>query len=114
MSLATRIGLPEKQTSLWILFLLLPLAADVQPAVADPSGAGRQSLRPSSWLGESKVEVQMLKGPRTWAESNRRTYAGACWDFFSNGTFRFTPAPDADIRDDLFPLVGSYTRVGGR
>jgi FPC/CPF motif-containing protein YcgG len=44
MSLAARIGLPERQTALRILFLGLSLAACAQPAVTDPTGAGRQSL----------------------------------------------------------------------
>jgi len=114
MSLAARIGRPEKGTALWILVPLLALATGVQPAVAGPTGAGRQSLPPSSWLGESAVEVQMLKGGSTWVEGAKRTFAGARWDFFTNGTFRFTPAPAADVRNDLYPLVGSYTRIGDR
>lgn len=121
----TAIGLPEdKRSVLLILVLLLPLlapatprvaaAAEIQPSAADRSSTGRQSLSPSSWLGESAVEVQVLKGAPPWVESTQRTYEDARWDFFSNGTFRFTPGPAAEVRNDLYPLVGSYTQVGDR
>lgn len=33
------------------------------------------------------------------------------WTFSSQGKFRFTPSPNSDYRDDLYPIVGNYTQI---
>ena len=47
-------------------------------------------------------------------EHTHRLFTGAWWIFSWDGTFCFIPPPTADVRDDLFPIMGTYVRDGLR
>lgn len=62
--------------------------------------------------GAGEPSIVMLKGTQWGTEGTRRTFLGARWEFAANGAFIFFSPATADLRDDLFPLPGTYERVG--
>lgn len=104
------------RSAFWLLvsgFVSSLSCAEVRP-IAGGSTGGRQGALTPVLFGEGGLEVEILKGSPSWAEGTQRIFTGARWDFLPNGTFRFTPAAAADVRNDLFPLVGVYRVVGDR
>ncbi len=80
---------------------LLRLPAPVGPPTG-PAGAVADGFRAFSPAEETRAR-----------ESLSTLFAQASWTFFSDGTFRFVPSLSADIRDDLFPITGTYRRQRG-
>lgn len=79
--------------------------------------------------GTEELQIQILYGGRPIEEKFRRILKenltlslwdeesiinlikGGNWTFSSQGKFIFTPSPNFDYRDDLYPIVGNYTRI---
>lgn len=60
---------------------------------------------------ESKIEV--LKGFGAKLEERfKKIFETATWSFQKNGTFSFIPSPGANLRTDLFPIEGTYSKTG--
>jgi hypothetical protein len=66
-----------------------------------------------TFWGAPEVNVEVLTG-LPGPDFPRSCYAEACWQFFANGTFLFTPGAAANVRDDLYPLAGAYRQVENR
>src|SRR5690349_1299306 len=102
----------QRRLALTLLILNLPWSAEAcAPEMATPSVEIRQRLTLS---GDTAPKVEILRGAPGWMEGTRLTFAQARWDFFPNGTFRFAPGVAANVRDDLYPLSGTYRVVGNR
>jgi CHAT domain-containing protein len=100
-------------------------------AAAGEAGSGFTAL---DLTGGTQVGIRLLEPPRaaasggppssafrtlSQAEETRATtslvalFAGAGWVFHPDGSFQFVPSLAADVRDDLFPMTGSYRRRNG-
>ena len=64
-----------------------------------------------SLTGTKEPQFQILKGARWGTERLQGMFSGANWIFFEDNTFVFAPPSTADIRDDLFPIFGNYSKV---
>jgi hypothetical protein len=74
---------------------------------ANPKGVG-----PLLLLGAEPTQIKMLKGQQWGSEGTRKTFQGAKWKFDERAAFVFSPPPEADLRDDLFPISGTYMPRG--
>lgn len=63
-------------------------------------------------LGAEPPQINVLKGQQWGSEGSRKTFQGAKWKFDGRGGLVFSPPPEADLRDDLFPILGTYTARG--
>jgi hypothetical protein len=63
-------------------------------------------------VGMKGSDIQPLEGMEWGTELTRAMFEGATWTFRSDGTFLFTPSPLAQVRTDLYPIVGTYSRTG--
>lgn len=79
-------------------------------------------LRPPSLDGarheDAPSEKPVATGPRPQSDlkaedSIRRLFVAASWTLHADGTFDFTPSPERNVRDDLFPLTGHSRRRSG-
>jgi CHAT domain-containing protein len=78
------------------------------PTLEDASQ--EESTRSEKTLSAAGLRPQVVEK----AESSiRRLFAAAAWEFHADGVFRFTPSPEVDIREDLYPLTGHYSRRQG-
>lgn len=97
---------------LGIVILNLPLAAG---ALSPEKATMSIEIGPRLTLsGDTAPEVEILRGAPGWAEGTRLTFSEARWDFFPDGTFLFTPGAAAKVRDDLYPIAGTYRAIGDR
>lgn len=81
-----------------------------------PDALSPQSTRPATrnvrlvgaFRGSAPLRILSIQGVGS-ATRLRQSQIGGIWEFFSNRLFRFTPRGIGTIvRDDLFPVVGTY------
>lgn len=85
--------------------------------ISSPALAQTQNTRqskansPEQFIGTGEPQVKVLQGvPRT--EGLVRMFQGAKWIFHRDGKFIFVPSDTANLRNDLFPITGTYKKIG--
>lgn len=63
-------------------------------------------------VGMDEPHITFLKGGQWGPERTRSVFKGGSWTIYPDGTFMFQPAVMADVRNDLYPIKGIYTRIG--
>lgn len=106
----------ESMKALPLLALLIyPL--NTFPVLSLPSQLLAQA--PRTWetnsslqfIGTGEPQIQVLQGtPKT--DLLFRIFQGAKWLFYSDGRFVFVPSENANFRNDLYPITGTYKKVG--
>jgi CHAT domain-containing protein len=78
---------------------------------SNPSKNLRSSFR---LTGAKEPKIEILKGAQWGEERTRRMFERASWLFHPDGRFLFIPSQNTDVRLDLFPISGNYSKVDDR
>ena len=62
-------------------------------------------------IGTGDPQVQVLQG-FSGTEGLVRIFQGAKWFFYPDGKFLFVPSENANVRHDLYPIIGTYQKNG--
>lgn len=65
----------------------------------------------SQLIGTGEPQIQVLQG-FSGAEGLVRIFQGAKWFFYPDGKFVFVPSENANVRHDLYPIIGTYQKNG--
>jgi CHAT domain-containing protein/uncharacterized protein HemY len=66
---------------------------------------------PLQFIGTGEPQIQVLQGtPKT--DLLFRIFQGAKWLFYPDSRFVFVPSENANFRNDLYPITGTYKKVG--
>ncbi|MDJ0600350.1 MAG: CHAT domain-containing tetratricopeptide repeat protein [Crocosphaera sp.] len=63
-----------------------------------------------SFSGIKEPQLKSLQGAWWGTENLTEMFGEANWIFLENNTFVFVPPSNADVRSDLFPLLGTYSQ----
>ncbi len=66
---------------------------------------------PLEFIGTGEPQIQVLHGIKQ-TELLSQILKGAKWSFSADGKFMFIPSENANLRNDLYPITGSYKKVG--
>lgn len=66
-----------------------------------------------SFVTPKESNIEILKGfGAKLEEKYKKIFEIATWSFQKNGIFSFIPSQNANLRTDLFPIEGTYSKVG--
>lgn len=104
-----------KNITLILGLLIYPLSA--LPSLALPSQLIAQPVQQTDisqvvqFIGTGEPQIQVLQGiPRS--ELLVQIFRGGRWLFYSDGKFMFIPSENANVSSDLYPVPGTYKKVG--
>ncbi|MEB3218466.1 MAG: CHAT domain-containing protein [Nostocales cyanobacterium 94392] len=88
-----------------LLLISSPVLAQIQNTRQNPGNLS------SEFIGTGEPQIQVLQGVKR-TEELIRMFQGAKWIFHPNGKFIFVPSETANLRNDLFPITGTYKKIG--
>lgn len=70
---------------------------------------------PDDFVGTDELEAVRLIGSPAWGTSTVESiFRSGNWTFLDDGTFLFAPSVYANVRTDIFPIVGTYSISGNQ
>ncbi|NET34850.1 MAG: CHAT domain-containing protein [Cyanothece sp. SIO1E1] len=70
---------------------------------------------PVDFIGAGDPQAQRLGGNPAWGTTTAESiFRGGIWQFLADDTFIFTPSPTANVRQDIFPISGTYLVSGNQ
>ncbi|PZO57852.1 MAG: hypothetical protein DCF15_06225 [Phormidesmis priestleyi] len=73
----------------------------------------QMTFSPFVFVGTDDLQIERLVGsPALGTSSTEALFLRGTWQFLEGGRFIFTPSPRAYVRQDVFPIVGTYAVLG--
>jgi len=94
-----------------LLVPTLPASLGMSQVLAQSQDARKQEAdNLQFFVGKSQPKIQIIKGAHFGTETSERVFKGATWIFYPDGKFIFNPSENANVRQDLYPIIGTYVK----
>jgi hypothetical protein len=96
---------------IWVSHPLPTVSLPPQQVVQTQDSLPIKQQQPLQFIGTGEPKIQILQGvSRT--KLLTQMLRGGKWLFYPDGKFMYVPSPNANVRDDLYPITGTYKKVG--